>query len=272
MHLAGLVTFGVSLNGRDVSETSLQFLYSAAPLLSQLWPSIGPVRGGTVVRMTSSSFIGRGFYWVSFQDSTSPAHIIHTQANHGATIDVTTPALFRWRCAIFESQEMDSSSPRFPVSAFHVYQQPQIDHISPACGPLQGNTSVVLHGQHMSGGSHHLCSFGSALVNASVDNAEVLRCTSPPVTASGAVALRASFNGQQFIDDLTQWTFTESPRISSLRPTAGAVAGGTLITLSGTGFDSGCDVLCNFASLQTVAATRLPTRQIVCATRSRCAS
>ena len=120
MHLAGLVTFGVSLNGRDVSETSLQFLYSAAPLLSQLWPSIGPVRGGTVVRMTSSSFIGRGFYWVSFQDSTSPAHIIHTQANHGATIDVTTPALFPGVAHIRVSGNGQQFSP-FPGSTFHVY-------------------------------------------------------------------------------------------------------------------------------------------------------
>ena len=50
--------------------------------------------------------------------------------------------------------------------------------------------------------------------------------------------LEVTLNAQQYTSDLHEWSYTAVPRISSIHPTAGSSAGGTLLTIAGSGLSS----------------------------------
>ena len=71
------------------------------------------------------------------------------------------------------------------------YPHPRVSGISPSCGPVVGETQISVRGTNFTRGSHLLCRFAVAIQNASLSEASVLACVSPP---AGNSALQGALN------------------------------------------------------------------------------
>ena len=109
-----------------------------------------------------------------------------------------------------------------------LYEPPQLEFVSPACGPVGGGTALTIVGAQLSGGSDYRCRFSSQagvaggeaghveLVRANYSTSpqgELLTCDVPLASVAldppkqgqerWSAALHVSLNGQQYSDDLS---------------------------------------------------------------------
>jgi len=117
---------------------------------------------------------------------------------------------------------------------------PAVTSISPIHGPAAGGTTVTIAGSGFTGAT--AVSFGSAVVNnPTVNGATEITVVSPP--GNGTVDVQVTTpNGTSDTgasDEFTYDTAVAGPTISSISPASGPAAGGTNVTIMGTGFIMG---------------------------------
>ena len=164
------------------------------------------------------------------------------------------------------------------------YYDPRTWHttsFSPFGGPLTGNTTVSIISSHLYPLGDARCRFGDDLltaeVNASIDAAHVVTCTSPPhwilYDGTKRVELQLTLNGQDYMSVGMQhsiYTFytLDDARygltVRHLSPNGGPSAGGTLVRVDGTGFVDLGGVLCQFAGEPAVPATIVNDLTMLC--------
>lgn len=110
-----------------------------------------------------------------------------------------------------------------------------VSSCSPSTGPASGGTRVVLHGLGLQRGPDMRCRFDNAEVPASTDVGDVLVCVSPSMLPGAAAALQVTLNGQNFGAAAVTFAAYEMPRVSHLSLAFGPTAGGTVVTVHGSG-------------------------------------
>ncbi|MEI7743554.1 MAG: IPT/TIG domain-containing protein [Chloroflexota bacterium] len=119
---------------------------------------------------------------------------------------------------------------------------PAVTAISPAGGPSTGGTPVVITGTGFdtsSGGT--TVAFGSSAATG-VTCASTTSCTATSPSGSGTVDVVVTASGQpSAISAADRFTYTvaaSAPTVTGLSPSSGSTAGGTVVTVSGTGFNT----------------------------------
>ena len=141
------------------------------------------------------------------------------------------------------------------AAPFFVYPLPVIAGLSPASGPVAGDTTVDVTGSGLAGGSWRQCAFNLTLVNASRVGDEKLRCLVPPsLLGVGPLSVSLSLNGQQFSRLAMRFEQYLEPVVLSLSPVIGPTLGGTTVLLHGDHLHGGSDRLCHFGALAPVTA------------------
>ena len=120
---------------------------------------------------------------------------------------------------------------------------PVISNISPNSGPTAGGTAVTISGTGFAVGA--TVKFG----NTSATNVNVVGSTTitavAPAHNSGAVNVVVTNPGGQSATSTNGYSYTggvAAPTVSGVNPTSGPTAGGTSVTISGTGFAAGATV------------------------------
>ncbi len=119
---------------------------------------------------------------------------------------------------------------------------PTVTAISPSKGSVNGGTTVVITGTHFTGAS--AVKFGTtdaAFFN--VDSGTQITATSPSGSAGVFDVTVTTAGGTSATSGVDQFTYLPLPAIASLSPASGPVAGGTVITILGTGFAQASTVL-----------------------------
>jgi hypothetical protein len=204
-------------------------LFTYGPTISSVSPVSGPTTGGTQVTITGTGFstvqhvkfgatTATGVTVKSATQivATSPAHAAGTVTISVVTAGGTTPAT---GADLFD----------FTVAG------PVVTAISPASGTAAGGTSVTVSGSALGGAETVL--FGASKGTTVSVNAGGTQLTvkSPAGTSGTSVAVTVKTPGGTSAlvpADL----FTYGPTITSLSRTTGSVAGGTKVTITGTGF------------------------------------
>ncbi len=120
---------------------------------------------------------------------------------------------------------------------------PTVSAVSPATGPTAGGTSVVITGTNFT--SAATVKFGStAATSVSVTSATSLTASSPATTTAGTVDVTVSTaGGTSATSSSDQFAYTAPvPAVSAISPTSGLVAGGTTVTVTGSGFTGATEV------------------------------
>lgn len=137
-----------------------------------------------------------------------------------------------------------------------------ISNISPKGGPVSGGSNVTITGSgFVNGVSVNIG--GNPCTGLSVVNSTTINCVVPS-HATGAVTVTVTNPNSQTTSAANFYTYRVPPMINSLAPSSGAVAGGTNVTLTGTGFVAGATVM--FGGAQCIAPIVNSSTSLTCTT------
>jgi len=197
------------------------YTFITPPLLSSVAPSIGSTAGGLAVTLTGSNLTGTT--QISFGGN------LVTQFNvvDSTTISALTPDHADGIVNIILTNPIGVTTLN---NGFTYESAPILNNLSPVVGTTSGGTSVTLSGSHLANVTSVL--FDGIMSSFIINNDTTITATTPahasatiPVTVVNPIAstnLNAAF------------TYQGSPTLTSISPTVGTIAGGTLVTLTGS--------------------------------------
>jgi hypothetical protein len=226
---AGTVDVTVTtLSGTSAISAADQFTYEAAPTVSAVSPSGGPTGGGTRVTLTGTNLIGASA--VDFGPSAATNFIVGSATQ----LTVTSPAGTVGTVDIIVISPAGTSTSS-AADEFTYDLVPTVSAVSPLSGPLAEGTTVTLTGTGFSGVEG--VSFGSdSATNYIVNSATQLTAIAPAEPAGLVEVTVTTAAGTSPTSPADEFAYQGMPSISSLSPAAGPPAGGTSVTISGTGF------------------------------------
>jgi hypothetical protein len=139
-----------------------------------------------------------------------------------------------------------------------IYPLPTITAVLPVRGPLLGGNGVSVSGSGFVVGQTQV-KFGSASATAVAVNAETQLGATVPAASSGTVDVTVTTPGGTAT--LTNgYTYVPPPSIGAVQPPKGATAGGTPVTISGSGFAAGDTAVTFAAAPATAISVTAPTQ------------
>ena len=119
---------------------------------------------------------------------------------------------------------------------------PIITSLSPTSGPAAGGTTVTISGTGFAVGAT-VTFGGTAATNVNVLGSTTLTAVAP-AHASGSVNVVVTNPGGQSATSTNGYSYAAAPAptVTGVNPTSGPTAGGTSVTISGTGFAAGATV------------------------------
>ena len=231
-HGAGSVNVSVTHPDGRISTITGGFTYQNGPTLVSITPTSGAIGGGTTLSLIGNGFLpgasisvgGVNCNSVSVPSSTLAT--CTTGPHSAGAVDVT----------ITNADGQFSTLP----SAFTYRSGPTLTSISPQAGPLTGGTVVTLSGSNFIAGAS-VTLRGVPCSAVTVVSATQITCTTP-VNTAGAVDVTVINPDSQSSTLASSYVYQAPPNVTSISPTAGSIAGGTILTLTGTGFLAGATV------------------------------
>jgi hypothetical protein len=115
-----------------------------------------------------------------------------------------------------------------------------LSSVDPASGPLYGNVTVTVRGSNLRprAGQRLACRFASTVVAATSISDDAVECITPSWNGTATVPLTLTLAGVEVLTGANaslSYDFVDLPLVSSVSPALGPMAGGTVITLSGSG-------------------------------------
>jgi hypothetical protein len=114
---------------------------------------------------------------------------------------------------------------------------PTVTNVAPASGSTAGGTAVTITGTDFVSGAT-VTFGGTAATGVTVVNATTITATTP-VHAAGAVDVTVTNPDTKSGTFIDGYTYVPPPTVTSVAPASGPDTGGTSVTITGTGFDSG---------------------------------
>ena len=237
--------------GASAISTPTVHLHSAAnaPTVTGISPDSGPEAGGTSVTITGTGFTGAtavnfGTTAATERDGRQRHHDHRHQPRghrHGRRDGTSRPS----------GTSANSAADQFTYTSRHA---PTVTGISPNSGPAAGGTSVTITGTGFTGAT--AVNFGAtAATGVTVVDDTTITATSPAGTGVVDVTV-VTPAGTSATSAADQFTYIAPPTVTGISPTSGPEAGGTTVTITGTGFTGATAV--NFG---TTAATERDGRQ-----------
>jgi hypothetical protein len=200
-----------------------RYTYVAAPTIGNVSPTSGPTAGGTSVTITGTNLSAASD--VKFGGASAVI-----TSNTATTIVATAPAQSAGTVHITVTTAGGTSATANGDQYTYV-APPTVSSISPTHGPAAGGTSVTITGTNLSGASD--VKFGSASAMIMSNTATSITATSPAGTGTVDVTV-TTVGGTSATGAPDQFTY--GPTVASVSPNSGAAAGGTVVTITGTGF------------------------------------
>jgi hypothetical protein len=289
---AGVVSIAVSNNfigqyfdQNDFTTNRVDFAYLGnVPEVTAVKPQYGPATGGTSITLG-------GFNYFSYDSGLF--------CKFGATIFVRAMASSRYNvtCAVpagvigNTTVELTNNYQTYSTSVrTFEYQGPvNVTAIAPFRGVTSGRGMVVLSADGLSSRSASAlnldlptdiwCRFSKTTTEALFDKDGIntikyglferavtptsVRCRTSPHSA-GWVSVEVSMNQVDFSSSGLQYEFSEVPTVTGVMPTGGSARGGTLVTVSGSGFREEGEVLCRFGASFPVKAVVQSSTELLC--------
>jgi len=273
-HKPGGAVVAVEVNGvwSDGHPATAHYVFTgvkpAAPSVTALSPSSGPTAGGQTVTISGTGFTGATA--VSFGGVLIPA--AQFLSINDEQVVVTSPAHRAGAAVVQVGLGSHFSESRANKSAIYTYQgakvlRPTVSALSPSSGPAVGGQTVAITGTGFTGATQ--VDFGGVLIPAaqftSSSDTQIV-VTSPAHKPGGTWVAVETNNFFSQPGQASRYTYlgtgAPAPKVSAISPTSGPVAGGTTVTITGTGLSGaqGVDfggVLIPAAQFVTLSSTQI---------------
>jgi len=239
----------VSTNGgSDFTSNNFHYSFINDAFLTQIKPVSGPRSGSTLVQLSGYNFVDGSSLSCRFggiDGSVTPATYVSSTSvecvapanDQVETVDIT-----------ISNNGVDFSN---SAASYSYVRDIEIHSVSPSSGKASGGTPVTVTGSNFEFSGDLSCRFGDdgTDVNPTFVNGNTIICVTPYATVTGLVPLMVTNNGVDYEeggDAVVNFNFAETVSIDSISPRSGSINGGTVVTISGSGFSDTDDVLCNF--------------------------
>jgi hypothetical protein len=226
--LRSLLTAGLVLLALGGLSATVGAAYAAgAPTVSKIKPNTGPGTGGTSVNISGTGFTGATV--VRFGSTEAASFVVNSSTSikakspaGGGVVDVTVTA----------GGETSATGPNDRFTYL-----PAVTAVSPNRGGVEGGTTVTITGVDFSEAT--AVDFGStAAASFTVDSSTSITAESP-AEAVGRVHVRVTTPDGTSPISPGKDIFTFTPTVTNVSPATGPPAGGTTVTVTGTGFAVG---------------------------------
>lgn len=235
-HSTGSVPVSVTSDAGTGSTSVPPLLYSyeesPLPRLSGISPASGPCDRSVTVTLTGSGFTGTEEVW--FGNKTGYIITIKDDSHMDVQTPLASPGVL-----VIRLRNDHEPQPLFDPEVTYTceYPLPELTGISPSSGPTPGGRVVTITGSGLSGATG--VRFGNVFgTNLSVVNDYQLTIVSPPNPA-GTVAVYVInpvySAGSSDANTVFRYEIPV-PRLTGVSPESGPVDGGTVVTLTGSGF------------------------------------
>jgi hypothetical protein len=231
---AGAVSVQVTNPDAQSASRGNGFTYVAptpTPTLTSVSPTSGPATGGTVITLSGANFVSGATVRVGGVAATGVTFVSASQ------VRATTPAGAAGAASV-QLMNPDAQSSSLGSAFTYVAPAPSLTSIAPTSGPASGGTTVTLTGTNFLSGA--TVRFGGvAATGVTFVSATQLRATTP-AGSRGVVSVQVTNPDAQSVTLSNSFTYTiAGPSVTSVSPASGPMAGGTLITITGTNFVQG---------------------------------
>ena len=221
-HAAG--TVGVTVTTTRGTSNAVPFTFSdTAPTITTLTPTSGPVTGGTAVNLTGTHFTG--VTAVNFGSTPASSFTV----NSDTSITATAPAGVAGPVSVSVTNPSGTSN-----AVTYTYSSsstaPAITSLSPTLGSLTGGTSVNITGTGFTGATSVF--FGGTPATTFTINSDTSITAESP---AGTGSVNVTVVGPGGVSNPSTFTYMAVPVISAISPTNGPAAGGTSVTITGSG-------------------------------------
>ncbi|MBI2764948.1 MAG: IPT/TIG domain-containing protein [Chloroflexi bacterium] len=232
-HAVGVVDVQVTtVGGTSATSAADQFTYTAAPVpvVTEVSPNSGSTAGGTAVTITGTGFIGATA--VKFGGVPATAFTVNSATSISATSPDHAVGVVDVQVTTVGGTSATSAADRFTYTAAPV---PVVTSISPNSGSTAGGTEVSITGTGFIGAT--AVKFGGVPATAfTVNSATSISATSPAQAAGTVVVIVSNDTGDSTANANTYFVYAPRPVVTSISPNSGSTAGGTEVTITGTGF------------------------------------
>ena len=241
------VTAPVSPSGKWVMQTAAfktaPLSSNPAPTVTTIVPNSGTASGGTAVTITGTGFLAGATVSLSGTSATGVTVVSST------SITATTPAHAVGAVNVVVTNT-DTQFGTLTNGYTYTNPAPTVSTISPNTGITAGGTAVTITGTGFLSGA--TVSLGGTLATGVTVVSSTSITATTPADAVGAVNVVVTNTDTQFGTLTNGYTYTSNPAptVSTISPNTGTTAGGTAVTITGTGFLAGATV-----SLGGTAAT-----------------
>jgi hypothetical protein len=231
-HAAGLADVVVTTaGGTNPNTASDDYTFVAAPTITNLSPATGPAAGGNTITITGSDLSSA----TAVNFGASSATIL---TNTATTITVTAPPHAAGATDV-QVSAIGGPSANTAADDYLYVAAPTLSNALPALGPVGGGISVTISGTGFVAGA--TVSFGGVLGTVTSSTATQIVAIAPPHGA-GVVDIIVTNVDTQTGTCTGCFTFRAPPAPSSVLAASGPTAGGTPVTITGTGFVAGATV------------------------------
>jgi alpha-tubulin suppressor-like RCC1 family protein len=198
------------------------------PVVTSISPTVGPSTGGATVEINGTDLADAT--GVKFGSTSATGFTVNSDSSITATappgsgtvhVTVETPS---------------GSSPPGTADRYTYQAAPTVLKVVPKSGPVAGGTTVTITGTDLTGASN--VSFGeTSATQFTVNSATSITATSPAGSVGLVDVKVTTVGGTSAVS--TKDAFTYTPTVDELTPNTGPAAGGTVISVKGSGFALG---------------------------------
>jgi hypothetical protein len=220
--------------GGGPSNTFSSFTYIIPPVISDISPPAGSTLGGNIVTITGTNLTGATSVLFGKAAATNITVVDDT------TLTCRTPLNKAGAIGVIVRT---GGGPSTIFSSFTFVTPASITGILPLSGSTNGGTFVTLKGKDFTGATS-LTIGGVEATSFTVVSATAITCITPARISAGGVGIIVTTAGGQS-KQFSFFNYIIPPVITSLSPSTGSTAGGTIVTITGTNFTGATSVTIN---------------------------
>jgi len=213
--------------GTGASADSLVIQVSTTvlpPTITSVSPTRGAIAGGTSITITGANFTGTTAVTIGGRAATGV-----TVAADGLSITATTPSGTTAGAQNVVVTTLAGTTTLTGGFTYEIPPLPTITSITPNTGTTAGGTPITIAGTDLSGGT---VTIGGAAATVSATTATSITATTPTGSAGAQNVVVTTTAGA--VTSTGGYTYVNPPTVSNVSPSSGPIAGGTIVTITGT--------------------------------------
>ncbi|XP_037538990.1 hepatocyte growth factor receptor [Nematolebias whitei] len=215
---------------------------NCTPVITQVSPTSGPVRGSTAVTVCGNNF---GFdktenfkaSMVSVEVAGTPCKLIR-QENINRWTEMQCFPVFNGNFTPSGHTVKVTSGHKVAKMDGFKFVDPAIHDIFPTFGPKSGNTMLTIRGAFLDTGNKPVVTVGKAVCEIQSLTSTMLTCKTPPHSARSEQPVKLTVDLVERHAP-TAFTYNEDPIISRIQPLRSFVSGGCTVSAHGSFLQSG---------------------------------